>query len=374
MSSIRPELPRTSPLPVTDVEQAFALQQRLVEAACEEMPGGALFDADAGVRPPLGRPATTAAVERVLARAFGAPAACLVQGAGTGAIRSALSAGPWRAGVRRLVVHDAPDYSTTATTFADGCVDQVRVDFGDDDALRRMLADHDDPAWVYVQHSRQRLEDAFDPMEVVRLAVQRGRRVVVDDNYTALRTPSIGVEHGAAASAFSLFKLHGPEGLGVVLGDGDLIDAAHAANYSGGGQVQGHQALRALVTIPLAWAAQARQSALLAEMLDDGAVPGVVGARLANAQDLCVVALLSQPVAEEVRAAATGLGAAPYPVGSNSRYEIAPMIYRLSSSTLGARPELVPWTLRINPMRASAELTARILARAIEQVGGTHVS
>ncbi|MGC5617411.1 hypothetical protein [Georgenia sp. Z1491] len=373
----RPELPATTPLPVMDADGAFDLQQRLVEAMCEEMPGAAPFEADAGVRPPLGRPGTTAGVERVLARAFGGKAACLVQGAGTGAIRTALSAGPWRSGVRRLLVHDAPDYTTTAQTFADGCVETVRVDMGDDDALRAALAGSGDDAWVYVQHTRQRLEDAFDPMAVVRLAVQHGRRVIVDDNYAVLRTPSIGVEHGAAASAFSLFKLHGPEGVGVVVGDADLVDAAHAANYSGGGQVQGHQALealRALVTVPLAWAAQAREAARLAELLDAGHVPGVVGARLANAQDLCVVALLEEPVADAVRAAAAQLGAAPYPVGSNSRYEIAPMIYRLSSSALDSRPDLREWTLRINPMRASAELTARLVRRALDQVGGRHVS
>jgi hypothetical protein len=95
-------------------------------------------------------------------------------------------------------------------------------------------------------------------------------------------------------------------------------------------------------------------------------VPGIVDAAVANVQDLCVIALLDAPVADEVRARAAEHGAAPYPVGSNSRYEMAPMVYRLSSSTLEAQPELRAWTLRINPMRAGADLVVDILRRALQ--------
>lgn len=364
----RPTLPPTTALPHLGGEGAFRLQQRLVEAACAELPEGAMFRADVGVVTGLGRPETTAAVERMLARAFGAPAACLVQGAGTGAIRTALSAGPWQTGDRRLLVHDAPDYSTTATTFRDGAVETVRVDMDDPGALQRALTDPGCPRWVYVQHTRQRLGDSFDPMAVVRAARDAGRRVIVDENYAVVRTPTIGTEHGAAASAFSLFKLHGPEGVGVVVGDADIVEVAHRSNYSGGGQVQGHQAiaaLQALVDAPLNWARQSAEVFRLAELLRDGAVPGVVNAAVANVQDLCVVALLAEPVAEAIRQTAAVHGAAPYPVGSNSRYEIAPMVYRLSSSTLDAQPQLRDWTLRINPMRAGAELVVDILRRSV---------
>ncbi|MEE6273310.1 aminotransferase class I/II-fold pyridoxal phosphate-dependent enzyme [Georgenia wangjunii] len=364
----RPTLPATTPLPALDTAGAFALQQRLVAATCASLPGEALFRADVGVVPGLGRPETTARVERVLAEALGAEDACLVQGAGTGAIRAALSAGPWREGERRLLLHDAPDYSTTATTFRDALVEPVRVDMDDADAIAAALADPASPRWVYVQHTRQRLSDAFNPMDVVALAREHGRRVVVDENYAVVRTPGIGVEHGAAASAFSLFKLHGPEGVGVVLGDADVVAAAHAANYSGGGQVQGHQAiaaLQALVSAPLNWARQSEEVYRLAEALRAGAVPGIADAAVANVQDLCVVALLETPTADDVRRRAAENGAAPYPVGSNSRYEIAPMVYRMSSSTLEAQPELRDWTLRINPMRASADLVVDILRRSL---------
>ncbi|MBM9461868.1 aminotransferase class V-fold PLP-dependent enzyme [Aeromicrobium sp. YIM 150415] len=367
----RPLLPATTPLPIISSAQAWEAQQRLVAAVAEHLPDGAVFRSDAGVVPGLGQPDTTRRVERALAQTFGADDACLVQGAGTGAIRAALSAGPWAEGSRRLIVHDAPDYSTTATTFRDGLVEPVRVDFEDIEAVRRAF-EEEPAAWVYVQHTRQRLGDAHQPAEVIALAAEAGRRVIVDDNYAVFRAPRIGAELGADVSAFSLFKLHGPEGVGVVVGAGDVVERVRHANYSGGGQVQGHQALaalQALVMVPLNWAAQAQASVELAASLSEGGVPGIVDARLANVQDLCVIALLDEPVAEHVPQWAAEHGAARFPVGSNSRYEITPLVYRLSSSTLEAQPELREWAVRVNPMRAGAGLTADILRRALAERG-----
>lgn len=372
----QPTLPRTHPLPTTTAEEARAIQQRLVAALMRHLPDGGLFRTDVGVAPGLGRPATTAGVELALADAFQAPAAALVQGAGTGAIRATLSAGPWRSAGRRLLVHTAPDYPTTAGLFADAGADLVRADANDPQAWEAALADPGCPEWVYLQHTRQQLTDSYDLGTAIEAARRHGRRVIVDDNYAVIRTPRIGAQLGAAASAFSLFKLHGPEGVAVVVGDQDVVDAVHAANYSGGGQVQGHQALdavRALVMVPLNWAAQSAASVEVAARLRAGEVPGIADAVLANAQDLCVIALLDQPVADRVRAAAATLGAAPYPVGSNSRYEIAPLVYRMSSSSLAANPELAGWTLRINPMRAGAELVLDLLRRAIATAGETPI-
>lgn len=367
MTRSRPSLPVLTPLPSMNEGGAFKLQQRLVAASCQYLPGDALFTADAGVVPGLGRPRTTAAVEQVIADAWSADGACLVQGAGTGAIRAALSAGPWSEERRQLLVHDAPDYSTTGTTFRDGCVETVRADFDVPGAVEATLHTSNRPSWGYVQHTRQRLADSFNPMAVVQELSGAGVRVIVDDNYAVMRTPSIGVENGAAASVFSAFKLHGPEGVGVVVGDADIVDRARQHNYSGGGQVQGWQALdvlQALVAAPANWVWQSREVMRLADALRNGAVPAIVDAGLTNAQDLCVVALLAEPNADQVRERAASAGAAPYPVGSNSRYEIAPLVYRLSSSTLEAAPQLRPWTLRINPMRAGADLTIDILRRA----------
>lgn len=365
----RPTLPTTHPLPVASPAQALALQQRLVTALLRHFPDAGLFTSDVGVVPGLGRPATTARVELALAEAFGAPSAALVQGAGTGAIRAALGAGPWRAtGGRRLLVHAAPDYPTTAAVFADAGADLVRADANDPAAWREALNAPDAPDWVYLQHTRQQLTDSYDLAEAIAAARDAGKRVVVDDNYAVVRTPAIGVELGAAASAFSLFKLHGPEGVAVVVGERDVVEAVRAANYSGGGQVQGHQALdavRALVMVPLNWAAQSAASVEVATRLASGEVPGIADATLANAQDLCVIALLDAPIADDVRAEAARLGAAPYPVGSNSRYEIAPLVYRMSSSSLHANPELAGWAIRVNPMRAGADLVVDLLRRAV---------
>ena len=369
----RPTLPLTHPLRTTTGVEARELQQRLVAGLMKHLPDAGLFRSDVGVAPGLGRPAATAQVELALADAFPAPAAALVQGAGTGAIRAALSAGPWRSPGRRLLVHAAADYPTTAVLFADAGAELVRADANDPAAWEAALADPGCPEWVYLQHTRQQLSDSYDLGSAIEAARRHGKRVVVDDNYAVVRTPRIGAQLGAAASAFSLFKLHGPEGVAAVLGDADVLEAVHRANYSGGGQVQGHQALdavRALVMVPLNWAAQSEASVEVAARLQAGEVPGIADTTLANAQDLCVIALLDRPVADQVRAAAAALGAAPYPVGSNSRYEIAPLVYRMSSSSLAANPELAAWSLRINPMRAGADLVVDLLRRALAAVTG----
>ena len=369
----RPTLPATSPLRTTTAAEAREIQQRLVAGLMRHLPDAGLFRSDVGVVPGLGRPVTTAGVELALADAFEAPAAALVQGAGTGAIRAALSAGAWRSPGRRLLVHQAADYPTTAVLFADAGAELVRADANDPRAWEAALADPGCPEWVYLQHTRQQLSDSYELGAAIEAATRHGKRVVVDDNYATIRTPRIGAQLGAAASAFSLFKLHGPEGVAVVVGDADIVEAVHRANYSGGGQVQGHQALdavRALVMVPLNWAAQSEASLEVAARLQAGEVPGIADATLANAQDLCVIALLDQPISEQVRAAAATLGAAPYPVGSNSRYEIAPLVYRMSSSSLAANPELAAWSLRINPMRAGADLVIDLLRRAIDAANG----
>ncbi|WP_055500109.1 aminotransferase class V-fold PLP-dependent enzyme, partial [Streptomyces albus] len=247
-------------------------------------------------------------------------------------------------------------------------VETVEADFNDPGELRAALATGRF-RWAYVQHTRQRLADSYDPGEVLAACRAAGVRTIVDDNYAVFRVPAGGVELGADASCFSLFKLHGPEGVGVVVGARDLIARVHEDNYSGGGQVQGHQALdalRALTHVPVMWALQSRVGAEAAERLAAGEVPGVVDVRVANAQDRCLLVQLDRPVARELPAVAARFGAAPYPVGSNSRYEIAPLFYRMSSSSLDDAPELADWVVRINPMRAGADLVLDILRRSLD--------
>ncbi|MFE9883495.1 aminotransferase class V-fold PLP-dependent enzyme [Streptomyces scopuliridis] len=365
-----PVLPRTFPLATVTLEDAAQRQFRLLECTAAHFEGPQLFEADAGVVPGLGRPRTTARVEAVIADYFGTEDAAFVQGAGTGAIRAALGAA--LSPGDPLLIHRAPVYRTTAVTLRGLGVRTTEADFNDRTALQRALESGAFP-WAYVQHSRQRLADSYDPGEVLAACRAAGVRTVVDDNYAVMRVPASGVELGADASCFSLFKLHGPEGVGVVVGARDLIEHIRADNYSGGGQVQGHQALdalRALTHVPVLWALQSRVGAEIAERLGAGEVPGVAEVRIANAQDRCLLVRLDRPVARELPAVAARHGAAPYPVGSNSRYEIAPLVYRMSSSSLDDAPGLADWTVRINPMRAGADLVIEILRRSLHDLKG----
>jgi hypothetical protein len=135
--------------------------------------------------------------------------------------------------------------------------------------------------------------------------------------------------------------------------------------------VQGHQALdalRALTHVPVLWALQSRVGSEVAERLAAGEVPGVAEVRLANAQDRCVLVRLEHPVAARLPETAQRFGAASYPVGSNSRYEIAPLFYRMSSSSLDDAPELADWVVRVNPMRAGADLVLDILRRSLDEL------
>ncbi|MFE2758303.1 aminotransferase class V-fold PLP-dependent enzyme [Streptomyces halstedii] len=365
MSPVQPGLPPTFPLATVGLEDAVATQFRLLEATAAHFEGHELFSADAGVVPGLGRPRTTARVEAVLADFFGAEDAALVQGAGTGAIRAALNAAV-RAG-DPLLIHRAPVYRTTEVTLRGIGVRTLDADFNDARTLGETLASGR-TRWAYIQHTRQRLADSYDPAEVIAACRAAGVRTIVDDNYAVMRTPAAGVELGADASCFSLFKLHGPEGVGVVVGARDLVAHTRRDNYSGGGQVQGHQALdalRALTHVPVMWSVQSRVGAEVAQRLTAGEVEGVAEVRIANAQDRCLLVRLHRPVAARLPSVAARFGAAPYPVGSNSRYEIAPLFYRMSSSALDDLPELADWTVRINPMRAGADLVIDILRRSL---------
>ncbi|RFS84630.1 aminotransferase class I/II-fold pyridoxal phosphate-dependent enzyme [Actinomadura spongiicola] len=357
-----PDLRETHPLPAVSLDEATARQFRLLECVADHFDGWQLFSPDVGVTPRWGRPDATRRAEAALADFFGAPAAALVQGAGSGAIRAMLTAA--LAPGRTLIVHSAPAYATTATAFRAMGLELIETDFHSSPA--EAAASH-----VYVQHSRQLPGDSYDPAEVIAQYAELGVRALVDDNYAAFRTPRTGVEMGAEASALSMFKLLGPEGVGLVVGSDELVDRVHADNYSGGGQVQGPQALdalRALTHVPVLWAVQSAAVTEVAERLAAGEVPGVAQVRIANAQDRCVLVRLDAPCARRVIEAAARYGAAPYPVGANSRYEITPLFYRLSETFLAGNPELADWTIRINPMRSGPDLVIKILNSALGEV------
>lgn len=98
---------KTFPLQSLTLIEAQQKQFALVDTICRHFPGCEFLTCgDLGLTPGLNQPRITQRVEQVLADAFHAQAAALVQGAGTGAIRAALAA-LLKSG-QRLLVHDAP--------------------------------------------------------------------------------------------------------------------------------------------------------------------------------------------------------------------------------------------------------------------------
>jgi hypothetical protein len=74
-----------------------------------------------------------------------------------------------------------------------------------------------------------------------------------------------------------------------------------------------------------------------------------------------------QPIAKKVLEQTNLLGGAPYPVGAESRYEVAAMFYRVSGTFLAQDPKLADYMIRINPMRAGADTVLRVLQEAVDK-------
>jgi len=362
-----PEVLEAHPLEVLDVETASLLQFSWVETVALHFSGASSLDTgDLGVREPSGRPHTTARVEAALADMFHAEDAVMVRGSGTGAIRSSFFAA-FDPG-STILVHSSPVYDTTAVTIRAMGLVTSEADFHELDSLRPS----DRLAGALVAHSRQLLSDHYDPGAVItRLKDLLGDKpVVVDDNYAVAKVKRIGVEHGADLSTFSAFKLAGPEGVGVICGAKPLVDRIRNDNLSGGCQVQGHEAmatLRGLISTPVLAAVQGRVANEVADRLEGGEIPGVCSAVSTNNAETIVVVRLDEPVAVAVIEAAARHGAAPHPVGAESRYELAPLVYRVSKSMLNQHPSWRDWLIRINPNRAGADHIIRVLAAAISE-------
>ena len=198
-----------------------------------------------------------------------------------------------------------------------------------------------------------------------------GVPALTDDNYAVMKVARIGCECGANVSTFSCFKLFGPEGVGAVVGDADVISRIRATLYSGGSQIQGVQALevlRGLVFAPVMHAVQAGVSERLLALLNGGAVAEVKSAVIANAQSKVLIVEFHQPIAARVLEEAQKLGALPYPVGAESKYEIPPLFYRLSGTFRQANPQLEHCAIRINPNRSGEETILRILRESIASI------
>lgn len=352
----------TYPLQSLTLTEAQHKQFALVDAICRHFPDAEfLRGGDVGLTAGFNQPQVTRRVEAVLAEAFHAEAAVLVQGAGTGAIRAGLAALLSAGG--RLLVHDAPVYPTTATIAQQMGFELMRVDFNDPQALAQ-AALHYQPHAALVQHTRQQPADRYHLADVVKSLTAQAIPVLTDDNYAVMKVAAIGCEYGAALSTFSCFKLFGPEGVGAVVGNSDAIERIRTTMYSGGSQIQGNQALevlRGMVTAPVMHAVQAGVTERLCFMLNQGAIPQVKHAIIANAQSKVLLVTFQKPIASQVLENAPRFGALPWPVGAESKYEIPPLFYRLSGTFREANPGAEHDTIRINPNRSGEETVLRIL-------------
>jgi hypothetical protein len=360
---------KLSPLPIMSWEQAEQSQFRIVECLAELFTGTEMLSAgDYGVTPQEGGPIRTRKIEKALAMYFGTEDCVLVRGSGTGGIRSTLSSclNPGDP----VMLHQAPMFATTKETVRMMGLEPIFVDYHDREAVLSHLSQVNA---VYIQHSRQQVRDDYDVHALIQLVKQANPAmiVIVDDNYTVFKVPKIGVELGADLSTFSSFKVLGPEGVGVVAGRKQWIDIIRHRNYSGGSQVQGPEAMemiRAFIQAPMAFAVQNEQVVEIVRRMNAGEIPEIESATLSSAQSLNVTAKLVDPVAGLVVEHCEQFGAANYPVGSESKYEILPMVYRVSGAFGESNPELWEYLLRINPMRGSADLVMNIMKKTMKQI------
>ena len=361
----------TYPLQSISVEEAMQLQFKVIDCITREFPGHEILTrGDLGVVPGLNKPVTTMKAEKVIARIFDAEAAMLVRGAGTDAIADALYS-VIKAG-ETLLVHTSPIYSTTKLTIDRQGLKTVAADFNDLADIKRVLGEHPEIKAALVQYTRQSMTDSYDMEEVIRTIKEtRNIPIVTDDNYAVMKTPKNGSQCGADLACLSTFKLQGPEGIGCIVGKKEYIDFLVKLNYSGGSQTQGHEALevlRGMVYAPVALAIQAQVNDRLVERLLGGELPGIKDAFLANAQSKVLLVEFEEQIAEQVLEEAEKLGAAPNPIGAESRYELVPMFYRVSGTFRATDPTITKRMIRINPMRSGDDTVIRILKEAMEKV------
>ncbi len=358
------------PLSSISLEEAMGKQFRMVDCITRHFSGSeVLTRGDLGVVQPQNEPLTTMKAEAAIADFFHCEACILVRGAGTGAIRYGL-ASLIRAN-EKILIHKAPVYSTTKTSFEMLGLIGVEADFNDLDEIRSVLREDPGIKAALIQHSRQLIEDSYDLGEVIQtIKSEKDIPIVIDDNYAVMKTGRIGCEMGADLSCFSAFKLQGPEGIGIIVGKKEFIDRIRKMHYSGGCQTQGHEALdvlRGLVYAPVSLAIQAKAGEEICERLKNKEVKGIRDVTIANAQSKVLIIELEKANARQVLKEAEKLGALPNPVGAESKYEMSPMFYKVSGTFLARDPSLIDKMIRINPNRAGADTVMRILKESMER-------
>lgn len=358
------------PIKTIDINQAIKLQHELVDSITKEFDGlDILKTGDLGVNPLNNQPIATGKVERVLANFFDCEDAVFVRGSGTGAIREGLAS--IISANENLLVHTSEIYSTSKTTIDNAGYNLVYADFNNLVEITNVISKNDIKA-ALIQYSRQEISDSYDIAEVIETIKKSNPsiKIITDDNYVVMKVDKIGCQLGANISAFSTFKLLGPEGIGLVVGTKDEISKIRAFHYSGGSQVQGFEAmdaLRSIVLAPVQLAIQSQQIEILSKELNSGAIEDIKEAVIANAQSKVLLVHFNEKIAKKVLEESTNLGAAAYPIGSESKYEIVPMFYRLSGTMRRSNVEFEDYWIRINPMKASSDTVLRILKEAIKK-------
>ena len=361
---------KTYPLESMTMEEAKKVQFKLIDTITRHFNGKNILTlGDLGVVMGINKPVTTLKVEETLAEFFGVEKVALLRGAGTGALRWGILSMIKPGGT--MLVHDAPIYPTTKVTLTSMGLKIVKADFNNSDEITKVLSKENIDA-VLIQYTRQKIDDKYDMEDVIKVIrqVKGDISIITDDNYAVMKVRKIGVQCGAQLSAFSLFKLLGPEGIGCLIGKSNYVDKVIELNYSGGSQVQGHEAmaaLRGLIYAPVQLAIQAEVNEELVQRFNAGEIKGVKNAFIANAQSKVLLVELDQNIAKKVLVEAEKLGAAPNPVGAESKYEFVPMVYRISGTFRVADPTLEERMIRINPMRSGADTIIRIIKEAIER-------
>lgn len=362
---------KTYPLKSISMEEAMKLQFKVIDSMAREFDGSeSISRGDLGVVPGHNKPITTLKAEKAIAAIFDAESSLLVRGAGTGAIRYALYA--VTKPQETLLVHKAPIYNTTNTSIDMMGLRVVEADYNNPEEIGQVIKAHPEIRAALIQYTRQKPDDHYHMEDTVRTIKKcKEMPVITDDNYAVMKVDKIGSQCGADLSCFSTFKLLGPEGIGCIVGKKEYIDQLAALHYSGGSQTQGFEALdvlRGLVYAPVALAIQARVNDELAKRLCSGEIPQVKTAFLANAQSKVLLVEFREEIANQVLFHAKTLGAAPNPVGAESKYELVPMFYRISGTFREDDPTLEKRMIRINPMRSGADTVMRILKESVERV------
>jgi len=360
----------TYPLKTMNIEEAMKKQFQIVDEMTKVLTGEEVLSlGDLGVFSGLNRPVRTMKVEHILANIFNAEDAMLVRGAGTGALRSSIQVVFNQNDI--ILVHESPIYPTTKVTLDGLGIKYIMVDFHDEQAVVESIKNNN-VVGAIVQFSRQAPDDSYDPESVIKLIKKCDEKLIIitDDNYTALKVEKIGCECGADIATFSSFKLLGPEGVGVIVGSKKIIDKIRKNNYSGGSQVQGYEAMevmRGMIYAPVALAIQSSVVDELVIRFNNNEVEGVKNAFVANAQSKVLIIELSEPIAKKVIAKCSENGAASHPVGAESKYETAPMVYKVSGTFINSNPELEDYMIRVNPMRSGADTVIRIIKNSMEE-------